>query len=201
MADESPTDEQLVKRLGEGWIEALALLVKRHQRRALHLAYRSLGDWHLAEDVVQESFLRVNRAAPGYRPEARFTTWFHRIVVNLCMDELRKRQRWSQASANAATEIKPGTVDPGNPEMTTELHRAVRLALDRLNEREQLAVILHRFEGYSHRQIAEIMECSLSAVESLLVRAYRKLRRDLAPYAGTFAENPLGQDRSTVKQR
>jgi RNA polymerase sigma-70 factor (ECF subfamily) len=76
MAGREATDEQLVMQFGKGRVEALAVLVERHQRGALRLAYRSLGDWHLAEDIVQESFLRVNRAAATYRPEAKFTTWF-----------------------------------------------------------------------------------------------------------------------------
>ena len=70
----------------------------------------------------------------------------------------------------------------------TERHLAVHQALEQLGERERLAVVLHRFEGHSHRQIAEIMETSASAVESLLVRTYRKLRQELAPYADNFRE-------------
>ena len=179
--------------LGKGRMEALAELVRRHQGRALRLAYRSLGDWQLAEDVVQESFLRVNRAAAKYRPDARFGTWFYRIVVNLCLDELRRRQRRVEAAMNATPEAATGE-SPARREELTELHLAVRHALDQLSERERLAVILHRFEGQSHRQIAEITDDSVSAVESLLVRAYRKLRRELAPYADEFAEN--SQDRA-----
>lgn len=190
MTESEQTDEQLVLQLGRGRTQALTELVQRHQRRALQLAYRSLGDWHLAEDVVQESFLRVNRAASGYRPDAKFTTWFYRIVVNLCMDELRKSRRRFEASTLAATEAAQTTEDPTDRQEATEVHRAVHQALDRLSERERIAVILHRFEGQSHRQIAEITETTPSAVESLLVRAYRKLRQDLASLAGDSRKNP-----------
>lgn len=187
MADRELTDEQLVMQLGRGRMPALAELVRRHQRRALQLAYRSLGDWHLAEDVVQESFLRVNRAAAKYRPDAQFTTWFYRIVVNLCMDELRKRRRRAETTTEALSEASTSE-SPADREERMELHQAVHQALDKLNERERLAVILHRFEGHSHRQIAEITETTAAAVESLLVRAYRKLRADLAPFANNLAE-------------
>jgi len=196
MAHSQLTDEQLVMQIGRGRMQALAELVKRHQRRALQLAYRSLGDWHLAEDVVQESFLRVNRAAPKYRPEARFTTWFYRIVINLCMDELRKSRRRAEASTQAAAETIQSTEDPTRRQEATEVHQAVHRALDRLNERERLAVILHRFEGQSHRQITET---TASAVESLLVRAYRKLREDLAPLASNLSENPQAADGRDVQ--
>jgi RNA polymerase sigma-70 factor (ECF subfamily) len=142
-----------------------------------------VGDWHLSEDVVQEAFLRVNRAAPKYAPDAKFSTWFYRIVVNLCMDELRKVQRRSRATAQAVEEERPLRDNPLHAQEVAELQQAVQRALDQLNERERLAVLLHRFEGQSHDQIAEIMEASLPAVESLLVRAYRKLRKHLAHFS------------------
>jgi len=177
------TDEQLVLHIGKGHIQALAELVRRHQQRALALAFRSVRDWHLAEDMVQEAFLRVNRAAPQYRPEAQFGTWFYRIVVNLCMDELRKGQRRSRVTAEALAEETSSDDTPTHAQEVAEVQAAVHQALDQLNERERLTVILHRFEGQSHEQIADIMEASVSAVESLLVRAYRKLRRELASFS------------------
>ena len=164
-------------------MEALAELVRRHQHRVLQLAFRSVGDWHLAEDVVQEAFLRVNRAAPKYRPESRFSTWFYRIVVNLCLDELRRLQRRARVSAESLADNPSSIEGPQHAQEKAELHRAVHEAMNQLNERERLAVILHRFEGQSHGQIAEIMEASVSAVESLLVRAYRKLRVALADFS------------------
>jgi RNA polymerase sigma-70 factor, ECF subfamily len=74
------TDAQLILEVGKGNMPALAELVKRHQTRALHVAYRSLGDWQLAEDVVQDGFLRVHRSAHRYKPDAKFSTWFYRII-------------------------------------------------------------------------------------------------------------------------
>ena len=179
----SKSDEELVQEIGKGHMPALAELIRRHQKRVLQLAFRSVGDWHLAEDVVQEAFLRVNRAAPKYRPEAQFSTWFYRIVVNLCMDELRKNQRRVKVSAGALSASASTVENPGHVQEVAELKQAVRLAMDHLNERERMAVILHRFEGQSHEQIAGVMEASVSAVESLLVRAYRKLRQALAAFS------------------
>ena len=168
---------------------ALAELVKRHQNCALHLAYRSLGDWQLAEDVVQDGFLRVHRAASRYRPDAKFSTWFYRIIVNLCMDQLRKRQRHSQFASKVADSLAQPTDNPMHQQEVKEKRQAVREAIDRLDERERLAVILHRFEGLPHRQIADIMEASISAVESLLVRSYRKLREELALFNENVKKN------------
>ncbi len=184
------TDEQLVKQVGRGKTRALGVLVRRHQEQALRLAFRTLGDWHLAEDVVQDAFLRVNRAASRYKPDAKFSTWFYRIVVNLCMDVLRKRQREGTSGAGPESASGSGKDDPQARYQVQELQRAVKEAVDRLNERERIAVILHRFEGISHREIAEITETSISAVESVLVRAYRKLREDLKQFSGNYEEKP-----------
>lgn len=194
----STEDEQLVEEIGRGQIQALAELVRRHQQRALTLAFRSLGDWHLAEDIVQEAFLRVNRAAPRYRPTSRFSTWFYRIVVNLCMDELRRGQRRSKATAEVPVEDTPTGDNPAHAQERAELQEAVQQALGQLNERQRMAVLLHRFEGQSHEQISDIMETSVSAVESLLVRAYQKLRRALAAYSDKSQNNPQESARPDV---
>jgi RNA polymerase sigma-70 factor (ECF subfamily) len=186
------TDEQLVRQVGRGKTRALGVLVRRHQEQALRLAFRTLGDWHLAEDVVQDAFLRVNRAAPRYKPDAKFGTWFYRIVVNLCMDVLRKRQRQGASAAGAEGQSGSGQDDPQERYQVRELQAAVKEAVDRLGERERIAVILHRFEGLSHREIAEVTETSISAVESVLVRAYRKLREDLRQFSDNCQERPQG---------
>jgi RNA polymerase sigma-70 factor (ECF subfamily) len=176
---ETSTDEDLVLAIGRGRMPALGELVRRHQQRALHLAYRSLGDWQLAEDVVQEGFLRVHRAARNYRPESKFSTWFYRIVVNLCMDQLRRRQRQTALAGTIQFPAARNGDTPSHRQEVRELQQAVQEAIGRLHERERMAVILHRFEGLPHVQIAEVMGSSAAAVESLLVRAYRKLRREL----------------------
>ena len=179
------TDKQLVLEIGRGCMPALGELVRRWQKQALHVAYRSLGDWQLAEDVVQEGFLRVHRASPRYKPDAQFSTWFYRIIVNLCLDSLRKHQRRRAMAAELAEPIPQSSDNPLHQQEVVEMRQAVRKAIQRLDERERIVVILHRFEGLSHRHIAEIIENSQSAVESLLVRAYRKLRKELA----VFSEN------------
>ena len=192
------TDEQLVSLVGSGNMPALAELVRRYQARALRLAYRTLGDWHLAEDVVQEGFLRVNRAAGRYRPDAKFGTWFYTIILNLCMDELRKRQR---QVGNMDVSDAAGISEQDNPShryQVRELQQAVREAIDKLNEREKIAVILHRFEGLTHSEIAEVNQESISAVESVLVRAYRKLREQLGQFTDNYEKKLQGRLESDV---
>ena len=192
------TDEQLVAQIGRGKIDALAVLVRRHQEQALRLASRTLGDWHLAEDVVQDAFLRVNRAAPRYKPDAKFSTWFYRIVVNLCMDALRKQQRRGASTAEPESHSGSPQDDPQQQYQVQELQAAVQVALNQLNERQRVAVVLHRFEGLSHREIAEVTETSVSAVESVLVRAYRKLRQQLKQFADNYEEKPQEKEATDV---
>ena len=178
MTTEGTTDEQLMLKLSRQDMSALGELVQRHQQRVLELAFRTLGKWDLAEDVAQEAFLRVHRAAGSYKPKAKFTTWLYRIVVNLCLDERRR-------GARNGTSLDDVILEPqGKPDCDVtekkEIAQLVRDAVNGLPERQRLTLVLHRYEGLSHRQIAEITGWSGSAVESLLVRAYANLREKLS---------------------
>lgn len=156
---------------------ALGVLVRRHQQAALGLARRLLGRQDAAEDVAQEAFLHVYRAARRYRPDARFTTWLYRIVVNLCHDA---RRRAGRAPAQLIEEAAPAQDPAADPLEADERAERVRRAVGALPERQRTAVILHRYHGLSHREVAQATGWSESAVESLLVRAYATLRRELA---------------------
>jgi len=176
LADHS--DAELMNAVGHGSMAALGEVVRRHQDRVLSVAYRMLGRWDLAEDVAQETFLRVHRAAKRYRPQAKFTTWLYRIVVNLCLDVKRQAKRAPVELTDAAV-AAAGQPD-NDPLEQRERVRLVRRAVANLPERQRLAVILHRYEGLSHREIAAVTGWSESAVESLLVRAYANLRKAFA---------------------
>jgi len=164
--------------LADGQMAALGDLVRRHQDKALALAFRMLRRRDLAEDIAQEAFLRVYRAAPRYRPDAKFTTWLYRIVVNLCLDHRRRAAQAPVALGDDGPE--PAADAAADPIEAQERAERVRRALDTLPERQRTAVILHRYEGLSHREVAEAMDSTESAVESLLVRAYARLREELA---------------------
>jgi RNA polymerase sigma-70 factor, ECF subfamily len=174
---ETESDVALMERLAAGDTAALACLVKRHQDRVRIVAYRHTQRWDAADDIAQETFLRVWRAAATYRASASFTTWLYRVVVNLCLD-------WSRKPRLAR--IPESVPAPNHREAAAETSARVQAAVAALPERQRMVIVLHRFEAMSHQQIAEVTGWSTSAVESLVVRAYASLRQALSE------ENPSG---------
>lgn len=190
-ADTGAEDAALMRRLADGDMSALGQLVRRHQDRVRAVAYRMTLHWDMADDIAQEAFLRVYRAAPGYQPSASFSTWLYRIVVNLCLDAAKKPKPVALAD-DAPSGVAP---DPRSPApsrgdgaaadallIEQEKLAAVRRAVAALPDRQRMAVVLHRFEGLDHAHIAETTGWSVSAVESLLVRAYAQLRQQLGQW-------------------
>ena len=175
---EDSTDHELMLRVGQGNRDALGVLVQRHQAKVVGLAYRFLGRWDVAEDVAQDVFVRVLRAAAAFRPEAQFTTWLYRLAANLCWD--RRRQATRELRLHSTSPAR-GIDDP--PSATVESRERVarvRQAVADLPDRQRLAVILHRYQGLAHKDIAEATGWSEGAVESCLVRAYENLRNLLS---------------------
>ena len=177
MTNDKLNDTELMARLAKGDMSAFGDIVRKHQDKVLSLSYRVLGDWHRAEDVAQETFLRIYRAAEKYKPKARFTTWLYRIVINLCFDEQRKRAR----AAAPLEDADPALLAESDCNIAErkEVVKSVKTAVNELPERQRLALILHRYDGLSHTEIAEVTGWTTSAVESLLVRAYANLREKL----------------------
>ena len=163
-------------RAGRGDMAAFEELVARHQRAALGVAYRFLGDRHEAEDVAQEAFLRILDAAERYVPAAEFTTYLYTVVSRLCMDGARKR---SPVYLDDPPEPSPA---PAAADLAESRERdcEVRAALDRLPARQRMAVVLRHFEGLDYAGVARAMGVSAKAVERLLARAREALARTLA---------------------
>ncbi|NQT86854.1 sigma-70 family RNA polymerase sigma factor [bacterium] len=173
-----PNDAELMRALAGGDMEALGTLARRHQDKIVGLAFRMLRRRDLAEDVAQEAFLRVYRAAGRYRPDAKFTTWLYRIVTNLSLDLQRRAQR-EPAILDESAPVAASRPTP-DPLEASERAELVRRAIDSLPDRQRTAVLLHRYQGLSHIEVGEVAGWSQSAVESLLVRAYANLRQALA---------------------
>ncbi|MDO5565239.1 MAG: sigma-70 family RNA polymerase sigma factor [Planctomycetia bacterium] len=191
-------DVQLMLKVRDGDAFAFEELMTRNQSRVLTLLQSMVGSREQAEDLTQEVFLRVYKARMNYQPEAQFSTWLYRIVHNLALNSLRmKHRRPELLFSGASTGSDPASssafsVEETFPEKSSlmptrqvarnELQAVVRRAIDGLGERQRMAIILHRFEGMSYEQIAQVMEMSPKAIKSLLCRARVSLKEALRPY-------------------
>jgi len=173
-----PGDRDCMRAIARGDTGELGRLYERYKDNVLALSFRILGRWNLAEDVCQETFLRIQHAAKTYKPEAEFTTWLYRIVVNLCLDEKRRQSRYSVDTEAIDTFQEPAAYHPAEND-SQELHIIVKQALQKLNDRQRTAVILHKIEGLSHAEISLKTGWTPASVESLLVRAYKNLRKEI----------------------
>jgi RNA polymerase sigma-70 factor (ECF subfamily) len=180
-------DETLCRRVGAQNEAAFEMLVARYQGRAYRLAWSLLRDAEDARDVSQEAFLRVYRTAGGFRGDARFSTWFYRILVNLCLDH-RRRGRWWQrlrvrddGAADPVLERQPAPLsDPGHTLGRAQVMAQLWAAVDRLSPQQRAAVVLHVQEEMSTSQIAVVLNCSEATVRVHLHRAVGALRKTMA---------------------
>ncbi|KAB0643613.1 RNA polymerase sigma factor [Burkholderia latens] len=177
LSDADP-DAELVARVGARDVSAVRVLVARKLPRLLALATRMLGDRSEAEDVAQETFLRIWRHAPRWRDgEARFDTWLHRVVLNLCYDRLRGRREEPVDTLPDVPDTQP------EPAARAELRSRdvrVRDALAALPPRQREALVLQYYQEMSNVEAANLMGITVDALESLLARARRNLRAQLA---------------------
>ena len=170
------SDEALMVRVARGDERAFRELARRHLPVMLGLARRILGSAAEAEDVGQEAMLRVWTHAPRWQPLAAFRTWLTRVVVNLCLDR-KRRAPW--VALEAAGEIVDPTPGASEQAERDERERMVAAAIAGLPARQRAAIVLTYGDGMSNAQVAEILDTSVSAVETLLVRGKQNLRRVL----------------------
>lgn len=168
-----PGDEELMLNLREGDLAAFEQLVRRHQNWAWTIAYRFLGNEENAADVVQDAFLRLLDAAGRYRPTAKFTTYFYRIITRLCLDRAKKKHPLYMEDVPETPDSSP---DAGEVMVHNETTAAVRNAVDALPSRQRMAIILQYYEGLNYNDIARAMGTTVKAVERLLARARDRLR-------------------------
>jgi RNA polymerase sigma-70 factor (ECF subfamily) len=196
----SDPDAGLMVGFREGDESAFATLVRRYQDRVLGLAYRYLGDRVAAEDLAQEAFLRVYKARERYEPRARFSTWLYRIVVNLCLNELRWRKGKKAVALAVVTETSSNLnidmedeEEPEPHETLEKMELAERLKeiIARLPDNQRIAILLNKYEGLSYQEVAEAMDLSVMAVKSLLTRARVKIKERLLPYLKEESDDGL----------
>ena len=187
-------DQELTQKIAAKDEGAFKHLVELYRSSVLNTCYRILGNREDAEDVAQEVFVKVYRKAKSFRGESRLSTWLYRVAVNLSLNQLRNR-RWNRYldiltfSEDRTEEITNALEAPerDRPDLQFEEKERQRIlteALGTLKGKQRVAIILHKFEGLSHQEIAEIMHVSPSSVESLIHRANRNLQKKLIPLLG-----------------
>lgn len=190
-------DVRLMLQVRDGSAAAFEELVLRYQGRLLTVLEHLVHSRELAEDLAQEVFLRVYRARQSYTAGAKFSTWLFTIANNVASNARRDRSRRKEVGAPQAHNGDTGAEQldrmavaasglmPTRQLDKSEMAEVVRLAVDALNERQRLAVLLSKFEGMSYVDIAATMGMSVQAIKSLLSRARGNLKAILEPYMQT----------------
>ena len=175
MGTDAITDEDLMLRIGEGDQTAYGMLVDRHLSLNLGYATKLLGNPAEAEEVMQEAFIRVWKHASRFDParKTRFTTWFYRVVTNLCYDVGRKRK--PQEKVEVLETIASDDMSADNVIAVDQRSTQIKTALEEIPQRQCTAIMLCYFQGLSNREAADVMDVSVNALESYLVRARRNL--------------------------
>ena len=197
------SDVQLMLDVKAGDAASFDFLLEKYRSPLVNFLYRMVRDTATAEDLAQEVFLRVYRARKQYIPSAKFTTWLFRIATNLALNAVRdSRYRRMEVSLDAPVEEDEAPRELPAREMRIDEHlversRAefIRRAVAALPEKQRAAVLLHKYEEMDYGEIAKILDCSESALKSLLFRAYENLRVQLAPLVGQTVERRAGEGR------
>jgi RNA polymerase sigma-70 factor (ECF subfamily) len=188
-------DAALMLRVKRGDREAFKELVEKYKQPVMNLVYRTLPDATEAEDLAQHVFLQVYKSAHRYEVSAKFSTWLFTIARNLCLNEIRRRSRHPAESLDATApdnddqplrqvEDSKG-FSPPEALLQSELEEKIEAALARLPEKQRTAILLCRGDELSYEEIAEVLDCSVSATKSLIHRGREALKQMLKPYLRT----------------
>ncbi len=160
---EDLSDTDLLARHADGDPAAFGVLVARHRDRAWAVALRTTGDPADAADAVQDAFVKAYRTVGSFRGDALFTTWLHRIVVNACLDLMRRSRSRPTAPLD---EGAAAVADPADPIGRLDLGRDVVAALTRITPDQRAAIVLVDLEGYSVEEAAEVLDVAVGTVKS-----------------------------------
>jgi RNA polymerase sigma-70 factor (ECF subfamily) len=180
------TDEELVARSVGGDADSFNELILRWERPIYALAYRTIGREQDARDVCQETFLRAFRALPGFRGQAKFSSWLYRIALNLCRDWVRRERRTPVVEAPEGVDLMDLAARSEPSESIEDLvarrdqMHIVERAMALLPEEQRTAIVLKEYHGLTFQEIADLVGCPLSTVKTRLYQGLTVLRRELA---------------------
>jgi len=174
-------DHELLTLIQDGSHDAFAELVQRHTDRFYRLAYRYVQNRETAEDIVQDAFLKLWEAPRRWQPERnnKFTTWFYRVVVNLCLDWQKKKR---PLALDEETSLPVERDTPDRAMVRTQEQQVLEKEIAALPERQRMAVTLCFAEGLSNQEAAEVIGVRLKALQSLIMRAKATLKERMKAY-------------------
>jgi RNA polymerase sigma factor (sigma-70 family) len=180
--------QELIAKLQQGDEQAFKAIVEAWQDMVYNTAIGIVQNPEDAEDIAQETFVQVYQSVDSFRGEAKFSTWLYRIVVTKSLDHVRKKKRkkrfavlqtfFGEAEENSVADFQHPGIVIEKKERANELFKALK----RIPDKQRVAFTLHKLEGMSYQEIAEIMNTTLYAVESLMQRAKNNLKRVLEKY-------------------
>jgi RNA polymerase sigma-70 factor (ECF subfamily) len=179
-------DEELVKSFVDGRIDGFEELIRRYQGKIVNFIYRSTGDFQRAEELAQETFMRVFRMGSHFDDKYRFSTWIFTIAKNLSSNELRDRSRnpesyniresdWPEESTFVAELVSASTLEPHEILTSREMKASLEKAMSRLDPDLRMALVMKEFELMTYAQIADVFGTSQGTVKSWLFRAKKQL--------------------------
>lgn len=186
----TPTDEVLMEQLSAGSHEAFDLLLSRYEAPVITFCYAFMRNREAAEDLAQETFMRVFRNANRYQPVAKFTTWLYRIAANLCINELKKGKLRHNLSLDESAgpdpegtkiieRIASGGASPLNDVERHEAEKMIGRAIDHLPEDQRTTLVMVEYHHMQYQEIAEILGVTVSAIKMRVKRARETLKESL----------------------
>ena len=185
-------DHEIIERIKPSDAYAFKEFFERYNGLVINLCYKLVSNKEEAEDLTQEVFFKAYKSVKTFKHRSKISTWIYRIAVNLCLNHLKKerRYRWfsldSSSKQDTAEILNTMSAPTGDqPEVLLEQKERGKIVwkvINSLPQNQRLALILQRYEGLSCQQIAEILDCSLSSVQSRLHRAKQNLHEKLLPY-------------------
>ncbi len=177
------TDEILISKTVERSEVAFEELVKRYDYKIINLIYKYVNNTADAEELAQEVFLKVWKYAKDYKGKSKFSTWLYRIAVNVCLNFKKKKILVTIEFNEKIYDNETGQSESYARNNQIEQNKSdelIRTAIDSLPPKQKIALVLSRFENKSYNEIAEIMDISISSVESLLFRGKQNLKQKLS---------------------
>ena len=197
-------DAELMLRVREGDESSFVILLEKHRNSVVHFLYRMVQNRAVAEELAQEVFLRVYRSRGSYEPTAKFTTWLFRITTHLALNHVRdkRHEKLHDSIDEKVEDTAPRQLATREINVEERMLRDARLlevrqAIEQLPEKQRSAVLMHKYQEMEYSQIAAVLDCSESAVKSLLFRAYETLRTRLKHF-NSIGGKDAGKDGGKV---